>query len=46
MDDELQKQTNAKREDRSEWIRPEVHRIDAGAAEAGAAAGGDFGSLS
>jgi precorrin-3B methylase len=47
MDSELQNQTNApKREERREWVRPEVSKINAGAAEAGAAVGGDFGTLS
>jgi hypothetical protein len=47
MNEELQKQVTAQvQEDRRDWTRPEVRRIDAGAAEAGATPGGDFGTLS
>jgi hypothetical protein len=47
MEDELHKQdTSHTQQELRDWIRPEVRRIDAGAAEAGAAAGGDFGALS
>jgi hypothetical protein len=31
---------------RGAWVRPEVHKIDAGAAEAAVGPGQDFGNLS
>lgn len=47
MDNELRDHSNSRKpEERTDWVRPEVRKIDAGAAEAGAAAGGDFGALS
>ncbi|WBY07994.1 hypothetical protein PIB19_22635 [Sphingomonas sp. 7/4-4] len=47
MDSELQNQTNSpKQEERSEWVRPEVSKINAGAAELNAAPATDFANLS